>query len=52
MQFRIGVNLGDVMIRATTCWATRQRRSAARGIAEPGGIYVASSVYDQIAGLT
>src|SRR5436190_6059445 len=51
MLFRIGVNLGDVMVRGDDLLGDGVNIAARlESIAEPGGIYVASSVYDQIAG--
>ena len=51
MQFRIGVNLGDVMVKGDDLLGDGVNVAARlESIAEPGGIYVASSVYDQIAG--
>ena len=51
MQFRIGVNLGDVMVKGEDLLGDGVNVAARlESIAEPGGIYVASSVYDQIAG--
>jgi class 3 adenylate cyclase len=51
MQFRIGVNLGDVMVKGDDLLGDGVNVAARlEGIAEPGNIYVSSSVYDQIAG--
>jgi class 3 adenylate cyclase len=51
MQFRIGVNLGDVMVKGDDLLGDGVNVAARlESIAEPGGIYVASSVYEQIAG--
>jgi class 3 adenylate cyclase len=51
MQFRIGVNLGDVMIRGEDLLGDGVNVAARlQGIAEPGQIFLSSSVYDQIAG--
>ena len=51
MQFRIGVNLGDVMIKGEDLLGDGVNVAARlESIAEPGNIYVSSSVYDQIAG--
>jgi len=51
MQFRIGVNLGDVMVKGEDLLGDGVNVAARlEGIAEPGNIYVSSSVYDQIAG--
>ena len=51
MQFRIGVNLGDVMIKGEDLLGDGVNVAARlQSIAEPGNIYLSSSVYDQIAG--
>jgi class 3 adenylate cyclase len=51
MLFRIGVNLGDVMVRDNDLLGDGVNIAARlEGIAEPGGICISSSVYDQIAG--
>ena len=51
LQFRIGVNLGDVMVKGDDLFGDGVNIAARlEGIAEPGKIYVSSSVYDQIAG--
>jgi hypothetical protein len=51
MHFRIGVNLGDVMVKGDDLLGDGVNVAARlEGIAEPGHIYIASSVYDQIAG--
>jgi class 3 adenylate cyclase len=51
MHFRIGVNLGDVMVKGDDLLGDGVNVAARlEGIAEPGNIYVSSSVYDQIAG--
>jgi class 3 adenylate cyclase len=51
MHFRIGVNLGDVMVKGDDLLGDGVNVAARlEGIAEPGHIYVSSSVYDQIAG--
>ena len=51
MHFRIGVNLGDVMVKGDDLLGDGVNIAARlEGIAEPGKIYVSSSVYDQIAG--
>jgi class 3 adenylate cyclase len=51
MHFRIGVNLGDVMVKGEDLLGDGVNVAARlEGIAEPGNIYVSSSVYDQIAG--
>jgi hypothetical protein len=51
MHFRIGVNLGDVMVKGDDLLGDGVNVAARlEGIAGPGHIYIASSVYDQIAG--
>ena len=51
MQFRIGVNLGDVMEKGTDLLGDGVNIAARlESIAEPGGICVSSSIYDQISG--
>lgn len=51
MTFRVGVNLGDVMISGTDLLGDGVNVAARlQSIAEPGGICISSSVYDQISG--
>ena len=51
LQFRIGINLGDVMEKGADLLGDGVNIAARlETIAEPGGICVSSSVYDQIAG--
>ena len=51
LQFRIGVNLGDVMVKGADLLGDGVNVAARlESVAEPGGICVSSSVYDQIAG--
>ncbi|MDG4475195.1 adenylate/guanylate cyclase domain-containing protein [Thiovibrio frasassiensis] len=51
MLFRIGVNLGDVMISGSDLLGDGVNVAARlQSIAEPGGICISSSVYDQISG--
>jgi class 3 adenylate cyclase len=51
LHFRIGVNLGDVMIDGSDILGDGVNVAARlEGIADPGGICISSSVYDQIAG--
>jgi len=51
LQFRIGVNLGDVMEKGNDLLGDGVNVAARlEGIAETGGISISSSVYDQIAG--
>jgi len=51
LLFRIGVNLGDVMVKGDDLLGDGVNVAARlEGIAEPGGVCISSSVYDQIAG--
>ncbi len=51
LQFRIGVNLGDVMVKGGDLLGDGVNVAARlESVADPGGICVSSSVYDQIAG--
>jgi class 3 adenylate cyclase len=51
LLFRIGVNLGDVMVKGEDLLGDGVNVAARlESIAEPGGICISSSVYDQIAG--
>jgi class 3 adenylate cyclase len=51
MLFRIGINLGDVMVKGDDLLGDGVNVAARlESIAEPGGICISSSVYDQIAG--
>lgn len=51
MDFRIGVNLGDVMISGEDLLGDGVNVAARlQSIADPGGILISSSVYDQISG--
>ena len=51
LSFRIGVNLGDVIVDGADILGDGVNVAARlEGIAEPGGICVASSVFDQISG--
>lgn len=51
LQFRMGVNLGDVMVKGEDLLGDGVNVAARlEGIAEPGNICISSSVYDQIAG--
>jgi class 3 adenylate cyclase len=51
LEFRIGVNLGDVMVDGSDILGDGVNVAARlESIADPGGIYISSSVYDQIAG--
>jgi adenylate cyclase len=49
MQFRIGVNLGDVMVEGKQIYGDGVNVAARlESLAEPGGIYIAGTVYDQV----
>ena len=51
LDFRIGVNLGDVMVDGADILGDGVNVAARlESIAEPGGICISSSVYDQVAG--
>jgi len=51
LQFRIGVNLGDVVVDRDDLLGDGVNVAARlESIAEPGGVCIASSVYDQITG--
>lgn len=51
MQFRVGVNLGDVVVKDDDLLGDGVNVAARlETIAEPGGICISSSVYDQITG--
>lgn len=51
LQFRVGVNLGDVVVKDADLLGDGVNVAARlEALAEPGGICIASSVYDQITG--
>jgi class 3 adenylate cyclase len=51
MLFRIGINLGDVLIEGDDILGDGVNVAARlEGIAEPGGICISSSAYDQVRG--
>ncbi len=51
LEFRIGINLGDVMVDGADILGDGVNVAARlESIAEPGGICISSSVYDQIMG--
>ena len=51
LQFRVGVNLGDVMVKGNDLLGDGVNVAARlEGIAEPGGICISASVYDLIRG--
>ena len=51
MLFRIGINLGDVVVKGDDLLGDGVNVAARlEGLAQPGGILISSSVYDQITG--
>ncbi|MEQ1913029.1 MAG: adenylate/guanylate cyclase domain-containing protein, partial [Vicinamibacterales bacterium] len=51
LLFRIGINLGDVIVEGADILGDGVNVAARlEGIAEPGGVCVSSSIYDQITG--
>src|SRR5216684_1717204 len=51
MEFRIGINLGDILIEGEDILGDGVNVAARlEGIAKPGGICVSSSAYDQVKG--
>ena len=51
MLFRIGINLGDILIEGDDIFGDGVNIAARlEGIAEPGGICISSSAYDQVRG--
>jgi TolB-like protein len=51
MLFRIGINLGDILIEGDDILGDGVNIAARlEGIAEPGSIYISSSAYDQVRG--
>ncbi|MDJ0981680.1 MAG: adenylate/guanylate cyclase domain-containing protein [Kiloniellales bacterium] len=51
MRFRIGINLGDVMVEDDDLLGDGVNvASRLEGLADPGGICVSGTVYDQVAG--
>src|SRR5918996_659094 len=49
IEFRIGVNLGDVVIDGDDIHGDGVNVAARlEGLAEPGGVYVSQAVYDQV----
>ncbi len=51
LLFRVGVNIGDVIVEAHDIFGDGVNIAARlEGVAEPGGICISSSVYDQVRG--
>jgi TolB-like protein/class 3 adenylate cyclase/Tfp pilus assembly protein PilF len=51
LEFRIGINLGDVMVEGDDLFGDGVNVAARlQSLAEPGGIYVSGAIYDQIRG--
>jgi len=51
MQFRIGVNLGDVLVEGDNLLGTGVNEAARlEGLAEPSGIYVSGTIFDHVKG--
>lgn len=49
MRFRIGINLGDVMVDGTNIYGDGVNIAARlQELADPGGVVISSSVYDQV----
>jgi len=49
MHFRIGINLGDVMIEDENLFGDGVNVAARlEGLAEPGGICISASAYEQV----
>jgi adenylate cyclase len=51
IQFRVGINIGDIIIEGEDIFGEGVNVAARlEGIAEPGGICISSSAYDQVRG--
>ena len=51
LRFRVGINIGDVIVEPHDIFGDGVNIAARlEGIAEPGGICISSSAYDQVVG--
>jgi class 3 adenylate cyclase len=50
MQYRIGINLGDVMVENGDLFRRRQLRGAPAGLGGSGGIMISGAVHDLVGG--
>jgi TolB-like protein/class 3 adenylate cyclase/Tfp pilus assembly protein PilF len=51
LAFRIGINLGDVIVTGTDLYGDGVNIAARlQALAEPGGVYVSGGIYDQVRG--
>jgi len=49
LEFRIGINLGDVVVEGTDLFGDGVNVAARlQGLADPGGVFVSGGIYDQI----
>ena len=49
MEFRLGINVGDVMVEGEQIYGDGINVAARlQGLADPGGIFIAGTVYDQV----
>src|SRR5438876_8264356 len=49
MEFRLGINVGDVMVDGEQIYGDGINVAARlQGLADPGGIFIAGTVYDQV----
>ncbi|RDJ02725.1 adenylate/guanylate cyclase domain-containing protein [Rhizobium grahamii] len=50
MRFRVGINLGDIIVEADDIYGDGVNIAARlQGIAEPGGIFISGTAFDQVA---